>query len=76
MRDVNVTELRKHLPTYLREVQKGEELRITSRGKVIARIVSEQDRRAHARATLRELRKTAWVGDVVSPIEVEWDAEQ
>jgi prevent-host-death family protein len=38
MREINVTELRSRLPQYLRQVQKGEELRITSRGKVIARI--------------------------------------
>ena len=41
MREVHVTDLRNHLPAYLAEVQGGEELRVLSRGKVIARIVPE-----------------------------------
>ena len=39
-RKVNVTELRQNLPAYLVEVQKGREIEVTSRGKVIARIVA------------------------------------
>ena len=33
MREVNVTELRSHLPAYLCNVQAGEELVVTSHGK-------------------------------------------
>ena len=40
MAKVNVTELRQNLPAYLVEVQKGKEIEVTSRGKVIARIVA------------------------------------
>jgi prevent-host-death family protein len=39
MKDVNVTELRKNLPAYLARVRRGERVRVTSRGKVIAEIV-------------------------------------
>lgn len=38
MKHVKVTELRQNLPEYLAKVQKGERLRVTSRGKVIAEI--------------------------------------
>ena len=38
MKHVNVTELRQNLPEYLARVKRGERLRITSRGKVIAEI--------------------------------------
>lgn len=38
MKDVNVTELRQNLPAYLARVLRGERIRITSRGKVIAEI--------------------------------------
>lgn len=76
MRDVKVTDLRNHLPAYLAEVQKGEELRITSHGKIIARLVPEQDEQARAKAMLQELRQIAWVGDVISPLDLEWDAER
>lgn len=38
MKDVNVTELRQKLPAYLEKVRKGQRIRITSRGKVIAEL--------------------------------------
>jgi prevent-host-death family protein len=38
MKDVKVTELRQNLLAYLARVRKGERLRVTSRGKVIAEI--------------------------------------
>jgi prevent-host-death family protein len=36
---VNVTELRQHLPSYLKQVQNGKEIVVTSHGEMIARIV-------------------------------------
>ena len=68
MRDVNITELRAHLPSYLRQVAEGEEIRVTQRGRVIARIVPEQSQRARARAALAGLSKSARIGDVESPV--------
>ncbi|MEQ1881027.1 MAG: type II toxin-antitoxin system prevent-host-death family antitoxin [Burkholderiales bacterium] len=38
MKDVNVSELRQNLPAYLARAAKGERLRVTSRGKVIAEL--------------------------------------
>ena len=76
MRMVSVTELRKQLPSYLKQAQRGEELLVTSRGRVIVRIVPSTDARQSAKAKLRELRKRCHVGDVVSPIQAKWDAEQ
>ena len=75
MPKVNITELRQNLPTYLARVQKGEALEVTVRGRVIARIVPEEDRRAAARKWLKALRKTAHVGDVMSPSGETWNAE-
>ena len=76
MRDVNITELRAHLPTYLRQVAEGEEIRVTQRGRVIARIVPDQSRRAQAREALARLRKTAWLGDVESPVTETWSVDE
>ena len=56
MRDVNVTELRQNLPAYLARVKRGEKIKVTSRGKVIAEIVppaADKDEAAAARARLR-----------------------
>jgi prevent-host-death family protein len=76
MRKVKVTDLRNALPAYLKAVQAGEELSIESRGKIIARIVPDRSAEDAARQRLQALRAKSRVGDVVSPVEERWDAEQ
>lgn len=71
---VNVTELRNHLPTYLGKIKSGEEVAITSRGKVIARLVPETDEATSARRRLQAISDASWVGDVISPIDDAWEA--
>jgi len=73
---VNVTELRQNLPAYLAEVKKGREIEVTSRGKVIARIVAGGDVSQEARERLAAARKHCRVGDVVSPTGAQWDAQR
>ena len=41
MTRVSVSHLRQHLPAYLKRVQEGEAIQITSRGQVIARLEAE-----------------------------------
>ena len=56
MNDVKVTELRQNLPEYLAKVRRGERVRVTSRGKVIAEIAPPSATRKEvetARARLR-----------------------
>ncbi|HEV8520598.1 MAG TPA: type II toxin-antitoxin system prevent-host-death family antitoxin [Burkholderiales bacterium] len=76
MSEVNVTELRQNLPDYLAEVRKGKELKITVRGKVIARIVPEKGVKNAARQRLVVLRTKCKVGDVISPTGERWTAER
>ena len=76
MSKVNVTELRQNLPAYLVEVQKGKEIEVTSRGKVIARIVAGREIHEQARARLLAARKRCRIGDVLSPVGAAWDAER
>jgi len=75
-RTVNVTVLRQNLPAYLAEVKKGGEIEVTSRGKVIARIVAGGDPHREARERLLAIRKHSKVGDVVSPTGAKWNAER
>ncbi len=75
-RKVNVTELRQNLPAYLVEVQKGKEIEVTSRGRVIARIVAGGDPQQEARERLLAMRKHCRVGDVLSPTGAQWSAER
>lgn len=56
MSDVNVTELRQNLQTYLAKVRRGQRIKVTSRGQVIAEIIpatSASDAAEAARARLR-----------------------
>lgn len=75
MTEATITELRKHLQRYLARVARGEEVRITRRGEVIARVVGCPDERTEARAALVALRARAVVGDVVAPITADWSAD-
>lgn len=76
MPKINVTELRQNLPAYLVEVQRGKEIEVTSRGKVIARIVAGSETHEQARARLLAARKRCRIGDVLSPAGAAWEAER
>lgn len=74
MLEVTVSTFRKHIPDYLSKVRKGEDITLTSRGKVIARLVPPADERLSAREQLLALRGVCRIGDILTPIEVEWEA--
>jgi prevent-host-death family protein len=77
MSSVNVTELRQHLPEYLKQVQAGEEISITLHGKTIARIVPDfkESKRDAALQRLEALRGTVIVGDILGSLEEEWTGD-
>ncbi len=77
MTSVNVTELRQHLPEYLKQVQAGEEVVITLHGKTIARIVPDrkENEREAALKRLDELRGTVIAEDILAPLTEEWTAD-
>jgi len=75
MSSVPVTEFRRHFASYLERVQRGEELELTSHGKVVARIGPPADRKVEARRFLAQVRETATFTDLESPIDAEWDAD-
>lgn len=77
MTDVNVTELRLQLPTWLARVARGERLRITQRGRVVAEITPpsasrEQAAAARARLAGSVLRFDAPTEPILDPSE--WDS--
>jgi prevent-host-death family protein len=73
MTRVSVTHLRQNLPAYLKRVQAGEQIQVTSHGQVIARIEPERDPAEDARRWLEGLRGSVILGDVVASIaDVEW----
>ena len=74
MIEVNITEFRNHLPDYLGQVKKGEDIILTSRGKVIARVTPVTDERVVAHGALMQLRETCRIGNVISPLDERWEA--
>ena len=76
MKTIAVSELRANLMQILQHIQTGASMTITSRGRKIARLVPPEDSMEEARIALEKLRKTAKVGDVLSPIDVKWEAAE
>jgi prevent-host-death family protein len=78
MQAINITELRQHLPDYLRQVQQGDEIVVTLHGKAIARIVPNTDKseREIALKRLQALRGKMIVGDILAPINAVWIGDE
>lgn len=78
MKEINVTEFRQHLPQYLKQVGQGEEIILTSRGKILARVVPDRDLSAQARARLASMRGKMIIGDIIETDEMEarWNADE
>ena len=74
MEKVGVSTLRENLSIFLKKVQKGQVITITSRGHEMARLVPAEDKREKSRELLRKLGKNAFIGDILSPIHEEWEA--
>ena len=74
MEKVGVSILREKLSTFLKKVQEGQVITITSRGREIAKFVPMEDKAKKSREMLRELGKNAFIGDMLSPINEEWEA--
>jgi len=78
MINAGIKELKNQLSRYLSYVKKGEDILITERGKVIARIIQENDKRISLRKDLHPLIMTGLVTypsrklnkDIPDPIEV------
>ncbi len=73
MQKVAVSEFRANLVHFLKIVEKGEVITLTSRGNEVAKIVPPDDKSKNARSVLKKLSRTAIIGDIVSPIENEWE---
>lgn len=76
MSDISVSELRKHLPKYLKAVQRGETVTITSHGTPIAELHGTVDRKREAADKLAHCRRKARIDDVITPVGEDWDAER
>ena len=60
----------------LKKIEHGSEVDITSRGKVVAKLVPPDYAKEIAKEKLKALRKSAVLGDIVTPINVKWKVLQ
>ena len=74
MTTVAISEFRANMSAILKKVQNGEVISLTQRGSEIARLVPPAYAQLTALKLREELRKSAIVGDLLSPVDVEWDA--
>lgn len=70
MEKIGVSRFRENLLKFIKRVERGETIVITSRGREVALLVPPSDRMKAARKALDELRGQAVVGDIVSSAEV------
>jgi prevent-host-death family protein len=72
--EVNVTDLRQNLPSYLERARRGERIRVSSRGEVIAEISSPKATEEEAELIRKQLRGS--VLHYESPLEPAHAAEE
>ncbi|MGD8782331.1 MAG: type II toxin-antitoxin system prevent-host-death family antitoxin [Ignavibacteria bacterium] len=75
MQSVAVSELRANLVAVLEKIKKGSTINITSRGKVVAKLVPPDESKKLAEDILLQVRKNAKLHDVVSPVSEKWNVE-
>ena len=68
-----MTELRANLQSAIEEIKKGNTIIVTSHGKPVAQLIPPPDRRQEAIARLKALRKTAIIGDLITPLDEQWE---
>ncbi len=65
-----------NISVVLAKIGTGEIISITFQGREVARLVPPDYSAQLARKRLEQLRKTAFVGDVLSPVGEKWEAEE
>jgi len=75
MKSVKISDFRQEIAYYLDKVKKGESLVLTNHGNKIALISPTQDSQSTAVEQLKQIRESARVGDVTSPIGVDWKVQ-
>lgn len=76
MLTVNISDLRANLLKYLEKASCGEQITVTTNGRVLATIAPPADKKAKARKQLSELAATAKFNDITSPVDAQWEALQ
>ncbi len=73
MLSVGISEFRSNMNAILQKVQNGEIVSLQVRGTEVAKLVPSNIASDLAMAELERIRETAYVGDVLSPIDEKWE---
>jgi prevent-host-death family protein len=76
MQTINISDFRANLLKYLEVANSGEQILVTSNGKLLASITAPEDKKEIAKKQLSSLSATAKIHDVITPTGSEWDALQ
>jgi antitoxin (DNA-binding transcriptional repressor) of toxin-antitoxin stability system len=74
MKQIAVSQIQKKIPEILSVIHAGETISVTFKGREVAKLVPPENHMETARKKLAQLRKTAKIGDVLSPIDAAWEA--
>ena len=74
MQTVNISDFRANLLKYLEIAGSGEQITVTSNGKLLATIAPPLNQKELAKKQLNSLASTAKIQDVINPIDSNWDA--
>lgn len=74
MQTIAVSDLRANLMKILKKIERGSTVVITSHGKAVAQLIPADESVKQAERKILELGKTAKIHDVISPIDVNWKA--
>ena len=73
MQTINISDFRSNLLKYLELARSGEQISVTSNGKLLATIAPPVNQKELAREQLDSLAASAKLHDVTTPIDSEWD---
>ena len=74
MLTINISDFRANLLKYLETANSGEQISVTSNGRLLATITPPSNQKELAKQKLKALASTAKVHDILSPTDCEWDA--
>lgn len=74
MLSISISDLRANLLEYLTKAQSGEQITVTSNGRLLATITAPTEQHDIAKKKLQQIAKTAIIGDVLTPTNESWDA--
>jgi len=73
---IAVSNFRAKIMSVLKEVENGSSIKITSRGKIVAKLVPSDFTKTSAKQKLIEIGKKAKILDIISPIDEVWNSDK